>query len=101
MHFRVYPMRQRGRRLPWRKVQNGPSYVGVLISHTTKHGGGTYSVVALQSGRLAEKEKPLPDLYEPALVLFAPNAFVLRGYERLETPEGAIGVVQEWQCRDP
>jgi hypothetical protein len=100
MHFRVYPMRQHGRRLPWREIENGPSYVGALISHTTRHGESTYSVLALQSGNPAEKEKPLPDLYEPALVLFAPNAFVLRGYERLETPEGAVGVVQEWHCRD-
>jgi len=94
-------MRQRGRRLPWREIENGPSFVGALISYTTKHGESTYSVLALQSGNPAEKEKPLPDLYEPALVLFAPNAFVLRGYERVETTEGAIGVVQEWQCRDP
>jgi len=101
MKVRVYPMRQRGRRLPWREIENGPSFVGALISYTTKHGESTYSVLALQSGNPAEKEKPLPDLYEPALVLFAPNAFVLRGYERVETTEGAIGVVQEWQCRDP
>ncbi len=101
MHFRVYPMRQRGRRLPRREIENGPSYVGTLISFTTRHGENTYGAVALQSGALAGKESPLPDLYEPVLVLFAPNAFVLRGYERLETPEGAIGVVQEWQCKDP
>jgi hypothetical protein len=52
---------------------------------------------ALTTGTPAEA-KPLPDLYEPALVLFAQNAPVLRGYERLDTPEGTIGVVQEWQC---
>src|SRR5437879_1273634 len=100
MKVRVYPMRVKGRRLPWREIENGPSYVGALISYTTRHGESTYSAVALQSGTLAGKEKPLPDLYEPALVLFAPNAFVLRGYERIDTPGGTIGVVQEWQCRD-
>jgi hypothetical protein len=100
MNFRVYPMRHRGRRLPWREIENGPSYVRALISYTTKHGEGTYSVLELQSGNPAES-KSLPNLYEPALVLFAPNALLLRGYERIDTPEGTIGVVQEWQCRDP
>jgi len=93
-------MCQHFRRLPWREIENGPSFVGALISFTTKHGGSTYSVLALQSDNPAES-KSLPDLYEPALVRFAPNAFVLRGYERLETAEGTIGVVQEWQCKDP
>ena len=101
MKVRVYPMRVKGRRLPWREIENGPSYVGALISYTTKHGESSHHAVALQSGNPAEKGKPLPDLYDPALVLFAPNAFVLRGYERLETAEGTIGVVQEWQCKDP
>jgi hypothetical protein len=100
MKVRVYPMRSKGRRLPWREIENGPSYVGALISYTTKHGDSTYSALALQSGNPAER-KSLPDLYEPALVGFAPNAFVVRGYERVETAEGTIGVVQEWQCKDP
>jgi hypothetical protein len=43
-------------------------------------------VLALQSGNPAEKRKSLPDLYEPALVLFAQNAFLLRGYERIGNP---------------
>ncbi len=71
MNFRGYPMRQRGRRLPWREIENGPSYVGALISYTTKHGENSYSALALQSGNPAES-KSLPALYEPALVLFAP-----------------------------
>jgi len=93
-------MRRRGRRLPWREIENGPSFVGALASYTMKHGEGTYNAVALQSGVLAEERNPLPDLYEPVLLGFAPNAFVIRGYERVETPEGAIGVVQECQCKD-
>ncbi len=63
-----------------------------------KHDEGGYSALVLQSGNPAEC-KTLSDLYEPALVLFAPNAFVLRGYERLDTPEGQVGVVREWQCK--
>lgn len=43
------------------------------------------------------ESKSLPDLYEPAIVGFAPNAFVLRGYERLETAEGTIGAAKSAQ----
>jgi hypothetical protein len=100
MEVRVYPMRRRGRRLPWREIENGPSYVGALQSYRTKHGEQDYDAITLQCGSPAEG-KPLQDLYEPTLVLFALTAFVLRGYERLDTPEGIVGVVQEWHCREP
>jgi hypothetical protein len=100
MQFRIYPMRRGGRRLPWREIENGPSFVGTLQSYRIKHGEEDFEAVSLLSGSPAEG-KPLPDLYEPVLEVFAVNAFVLRGYERVETDQGAIGVVQEWQCRDP
>ena len=93
-------MRRRGRRLPWREIENGPSFVGTLISYRMKHGEEDFEAISLQSGSPAEG-KPLQDLYEPVLVRFAPNAFVLRGYERVETAEGPVGVVQEWHCRGP
>lgn len=93
-------MRQRGRRLPWREIENSPSFVGTLQSYRIKHGEHDFKVIALQSGSPAEGKK-LPDLYEPVLEVFAINAFVLRGFERVETDRGPIGVVQEWQCRDP
>jgi len=32
------------------------------------------------------------DLYEPVLEGFAVNSFTLRGYERLDTSEGPIGL---------
>jgi hypothetical protein len=99
MHFRVFPMRRRGRCLPWREIENGPSYVGALQSYRIKHGQQDYDAITLQSGSPAEG-KALRDLYEPTLVVFARTAFILRGYERLDTPEGVVGVVQEWQCRD-
>ena len=99
MKVRVYPMRRRGRRLSWREIENGPSFVGTLQSYRMKHGEQAFEAVSLQTGSPAEG-KPLSDLYEPVLQGFAPNAFVLRGYERLETPEGTIGVVQEWHCRE-
>ena len=92
-------MRKRGRRLPWREIENGPSFLGTLVSFRTKHGEQHFQAISLQSGTPAEG-KSLQDLYEPVLVGFAPNAFVLRGYERVETEQGPVGVVQEWHCRD-
>jgi hypothetical protein len=46
-------------------------------------------------------DAPLPDLYEPVLLGFAPLAFRLRGFERVEGPEGPFAVVQEWRCDVP
>ena len=88
MQFRVYPIRKGGRRLPWREIESGSSFVGTLLSYRVKHGEQGYDAITLQSGSPAEG-KPLRDLYEPVLVTFATNAFVLRGYERVET-EGAL-----------
>ena len=34
MHFKVYLLRHRGRRRPWRDVKNGKTYVGTLHTHT-------------------------------------------------------------------
>ena len=48
MKFRVYLLRKRGRRLPWRVVQNGPSHVGDLITHSVEVGGERYDVAALR-----------------------------------------------------
>jgi len=46
-------------------------------------------------------EPPIPGLYEPALLRFAPLSFRLRGFERVEGPEGASTVLQEWHCELP
>ena len=100
MKVRVYPMRVKGHRLRWRDVQNGPSYVGTLVSFSIKHAKQTYDAITLQQPDPARKIL-LPDLYEPVLLGFAPNAFRLRGYEQTETDDGPIGVVQEWHCTDP
>jgi len=92
-------MRKRGRRLPWREIENGPSFVGRLISYRIQHGDRDYEAIKLSPSEPAIS-LDLPGLYEPVLEGFALNAFTLRGYERLETPEGPIGVVQEWWCKD-
>ena len=42
------------------------------------------------------KADAMPKLYEAVLLGFAPLAFRLRGFERVERADGAYGVVQEW-----
>lgn len=53
-------------------------------------------------------ESPIPKLYEPVLLGFAPQAFRLRGFERVETRDGGYSVVQDSgtskmfkRCHDP
>lgn len=41
-----------------------------------------------------------PRLYQPVLLGFAPLAFRLRGFERVEGRDGGYGVVQEWHIED-
>jgi len=42
-----------------------------------------------------------PVLYEPVLLGFAPVAFRLRGFERVEGLGGGFSVVQEWHVEEP
>jgi hypothetical protein len=95
MRFKVYLLRRRGRRLPWRDVKNGHTYIGTLVSHTEPHNGGSYSVLQLMPTDPMSTDRP-PKLYEPVLLAFAPLAFRLRGFERVEGQDGGYGVVQEW-----
>lgn len=100
MRFKVYRLRRRGRRLPWREVINGPAFVGELISHAVEAGGERYNMLTLRP--LDPMAPPLiPDLYEPVLLRFAPLAFRLRGYERVEGEGAPFSVVQEWHCEAP
>jgi hypothetical protein len=41
----------------------------------------------------------LSPLYEPVLTGIAPQAMVLRGFERMKEPEGNYSVAQEWYCK--
>jgi len=97
LRFKVFLLRRRGRRLPWREVQNGPAYVGDLITHAVDVKGERYQVATLRPAD-PMAESPVPKLYEPVLLGFAPLAFRLRGFERVEGPAGPIAVVQEWHC---
>ena len=40
-------------------------------------------------------------MYEPVLLGFAPLAFRLRGFERVEDHGGDYAVVQEWHAEMP
>lgn len=97
MRFLVRPLRVRGRRLPWREVQNGPAYEGDLVTYEAMGKSGR-TVAATLAGRDPMSAKPLPDLYEPVLVSVAPSALRLRGFERHDGPDGPYSVAQEWHC---
>ena len=100
MRFKVSLLRKNGRRLPWREAQNGPTYVGTLVTHMEERGGERYIVTALQPDDPMSTDRP-PALYEAVLLGFAPVAFRLRGFERVEGPDGGLSVVQEWHCELP
>jgi hypothetical protein len=95
VRFKVYLLRRRGRRLPWREARNGPVYVGRLVTHSEEHGGERYSVTAIQPDDPMSTDRP-PPLYEAVLLGFAPIAFRLRGFERVGEGDNAYSVVQEW-----
>jgi len=101
VQFKVFQLRRRGRRLPWRDVLNGPAYVGELLSHVVDRGGERYNVICLQAIDSPIAQHAIPDLYEPVLLGFSPLAFRLRGFERWEGQEGAFSVVQEWHVERP
>jgi hypothetical protein len=100
MRFKVYLLRRRGRRLSRRDVFNGRTYVGTLVSHTEPHNGAQYNVLQLQPSDPMSADRP-PKLYEPVLLGFAPLAFRLRGFERVDGRDGGYGVVQEWHVAMP
>jgi hypothetical protein len=68
--------------------------------HTEEHGGERYSVLQLQPNDPMSTDRP-PALYEPVLLGFAPVAFRLRGFERVEGSGGGFSVVQEWHVEEP
>lgn len=95
MRFKVYLLRCRGRRLPWREVKNGPTYTGRLATNIEQRNRESYRVLNLEPSDPMSEDRP-PALYEPVLLSFAPLAFRLRGFERVQGQDGGCGVVQEW-----
>lgn len=101
MHFKIYLMRRRGRRLPWREVANGPSFVGELTTYSVDHGRERYRVATLVLSGSPMAKELVPTLYEPVLVSVGPLALRLRGFERVGQGDNALSVVQEWHCEAP
>jgi len=100
MRFKVYPLRYRGRRLAWREVINGPSYIGDLRTHEVTAGDERFTVATLFPDDPASQDR-LPPLYEPVFAGIAPLAMRLRGFERIERGRDSFAVVQEWHCERP
>ena len=99
MKFRVRLLRRRGQRLPWREVLNSPSCVGDLITVSVDISGERYQAAELRAAD-PMVESPIPKLDEPVLLGFAPQAFRLRGFERVPSSAGGSAMVQEWHCEE-
>jgi hypothetical protein len=67
MRCRVYPLRRRGRRLPWREVCNAPSFEGDLSTYYLTLRSERYFVAQLLGPGHAFRKPLLPELYEPVL----------------------------------
>jgi hypothetical protein len=81
-------------------VKNGKTYVGALATCIHDHKGERYTALELAPSDPMSNDHP-PPLYEPVLLGFAPLAFRLRGFERVEEPDGGYSVVQEWHVEEP
>ena len=94
MRFKVFPPRRKGRRLNWREVQTGPSYIGDLIKYSREVNGKWFMVTSLRNPVFPATEPLLPELHEPVLIWVTPLALRLRGFERCEDREGPFSVRQ-------
>lgn len=88
-------MREKGRRLPWRDIQNARTYFGELGTRTVMQKGQAVRMADLREPN-APVKGPLLTLYEPTLWNVAALAFVIRGFERIDGPQGKCTVLQEW-----
>ena len=80
-------------------MQNGRSYIGVLVSRLTTVADEQHCVLELRPTDPMSTDSPAP-LYQPMVIGFAPLAFRLRGFERIESPDGGYAVVQEWHIEE-
>jgi hypothetical protein len=78
---------------------NGPVYVGDLHTYHINING--HQVTAAGLLRFEDRQHALPPLYEPMLEGMATLAFRLRGFERVDAPDGPYTVLQEWHCDVP
>ena len=94
MRCRVFPLRRNGRRLPWREIDNGPSFEDDLGTYYLTLRSERHFVAQLLGRGDAFRNPLMPELYEPVLTSLGNGVLVLRGFER----EGEAATVQEWRC---
>ena len=68
--FKVFLLRNRGRRLAWRDVVNGPRYVGQLTTYAIDIDGERYQVASLRPSDSTQGAL-VPELYDPVLIGFS------------------------------
>jgi hypothetical protein len=73
--------------------------VGDLVTVSVDISGERYQAAELRAAD-PMVESPIPKLYEPVLIGFAPQAFRLRGFESVLSSRGGYAVVQEWHCEE-
>ena len=79
MRCHVYPLRRRGRRLPWREASNALSFEGDVSTYYLSLPSGRYFVATLGAPGNALCKPLLPELYEPVLTNIGNGVLVLRG----------------------
>ena len=94
MRVRVKLMRRHGVRLSRQEFANAPAVEGTLSAAYLK---------TCLFANLADVTNPVagplvPPLYQVILVGLGNDVLVLRGIERVQTPEGRMGAAQEWHC---
>jgi hypothetical protein len=87
-------MRRRGVRLPGRDIVNSPTFEGELSAAYVRQ----HFFARLRDPHSNVNAAVLPDLYEAVLIGLGSDLLILRGIERIDTPQGRMAVVQEWRC---
>jgi hypothetical protein len=94
MRVRVKLMRRRGVRLPGRDIANSPTFEGELSAAYVRQ----HFFASLRDPQSNVNAAVLPDLYEAVLIGLGSDLLILRGIERIDTPQGRMAVVQDWRC---
>jgi hypothetical protein len=98
MKWRIYLLREQGRRRKALDVRNGPFSEGALsILAIASADKPAYRMASLTNND-GDRKELLPPLYEPHLASLAGEVLVLRGFEQCDGYRGSFSVLQEWRC---
>jgi hypothetical protein len=92
MLVEVRKIRHRGRKLPWRDVENSAPLVGDLDLSSTRYRAGSVASLTLQDRNIKIEAGRLGVLYEPQLTGLGNGRMVFRGIESVD----GTAYVQEW-----